>query len=537
MSEIANEAELLELEEVMQVEAPDKKLYAFRHHTTHEVAYDTLLYTQRQQLHQAVAEALAEFQPDATTQIAYHAFAGEIWGLSLRYNLTAGTQAKQLHATQQSIDFFQKALKSASQLPETETVIDRQHIHLSLGELYVTTGHYDEVGEHLKTALFLARLLGDQEAEAQSCRWYARSHEQKGEYAQAITWVDRGFMALDGAKSTEEAELSLLSGLIYVRQGNFTKAIELCERSLQVGEVLNDIAIRARTFNLLGIIDLRSSSGSAIERFQESLRQYEQIGNVYGQATSHNLIANGYFAKGELSLADLHYRQSLNLFTQIGHVYNQVLVNNNLGGIALKQGRLPAALGYYQRAVRQLDQIHGSLWVFGALHLNIGNTLIHQEDLPPALKELELARSLFEQAQVRDLLPELYGLFAELYWRQNELDQAENYGVQALELARELSMSREEGHNLRIMGEIAQAKQQYEQAKAYFDQSYKLLSEAGDEYECAKTQLSLAEYFVALHQKEEAQKAIQTCETVFERLEAQLDLQKTQFIKKNLDDM
>ncbi|GAB4581786.1 MAG: adenylate/guanylate cyclase domain-containing protein [Anaerolineales bacterium] len=528
VTEIVAEAELLEMEEVMQVEAPEKKLYTFRHHTTHEVAYDTLLYTQRQQLHQAVAEALAEHQPEATIQIAYHAFAGELWGLSLRYNLLAGAQAKQLHATQQGIDFFQKALKSAGQLPEIETVQERLKIHLSLGELYVTTGHYEDAGEHLKNALFLARLQGDHEAEAQSCRWYARSHEQKGEYAQALTWVDRGFLALDGATSLEEAELSLLSGLVYVRQGNFAKAIELCERSLQVGEVLSDIAIRARAYNLLGIIDLRSSSGSAIERFQESLHQYEQIGNVYGQATSHNLIANGYFAKGELSLADLHYRQSLNLFTQIGHVYNQVLVNNNLGGIAIKQGRLDAALGYYQRAVRQLEQIHGSLWVFGALHLNIGNTLIQKAELAQALPELQLALNLFEQAQVRDLLPELYGLFAELYCRQGDPVMAEHYGLQSLELARELEMPREEGHNLRIMGEIAYSQGDAEKAQAFLAQSYQILSDAGDEYESAKTQLSLAKLYKEQNASEQALISLNACKTIFERLEAQMDLQQVE---------
>ncbi len=524
--QIEAEAALMETEEVMHVETPEDKIYAFLHHTTQEVAYDTLLYTQRQQLHRAVAEALVETQPEALTQIAYHAYAGELWPLSLRYNLLAGEQAKQLHATQQGIDFFQKSLHSAQQLPESDTVDERKRIHLSLGELYVTTGQYEEVGEHLKTSLFLARLQGDHETEAQSCRWYARSHEQKGEYTLSMTWLGRGFSALNGSTSLEEAELSLLSGLIHVRQGNFDKAVEHCQRSLQVGEALSNIAILARTFNLLGIIDLRSSSGGAIERFQESLKQYEQIGNVYGQATSHNLIANGYFAKGELSLADLHYRQSLDLFTQIGHVYNQVLVNNNLGGIAIKQGRLDAALGYYQRALRQLEQIHGSLWVFGALHLNIGNTLIHRKDLNGAAEELQLALAYFDQARIRDLLPELYGLFAELSWRQHDLTEAERYGQQSLELARELEMPREEGHNLRIMGEIALARGNLDQAQTYLAQSYQLLSEAGDEYESAKTQLSFAQLHIRQNQPASAQKALMACKVIFERLEAQLDLQQ-----------
>jgi tetratricopeptide (TPR) repeat protein len=343
--------------------------------------------------------------------------------------------------------------------------------------------------------------------------------------------LDAGLAALQGFSSLEEAEISLVAGLTNVRKGNYDQALALCERSLQVGQERNDVAVQARTYNLLGIIDLRRSSGSAIEKFEESLRQYERIGNIYGQATCHNLIANGYFAKGELSLADLHYRQSLEMFIQIGHVYNQVLGNNNLGGIAVRQGRLDAALGYYQQALRQLQQIHGSLWVFGALHQNIGNTLLQRSELDAASLELQQALGFFNQAKVRDLLPELYGQFAELHLKQKDLDAAERDGQQSLELARELTMPREEGHNLRIMGEIALARGDVARAEEYLQSSYTILNEADDEYECGRTQLTLAELYLLQKKYEEGLKLLAQCSTIFERLQASLDLERAHALR------
>ncbi len=529
--EVEAEAAFMETEEVIRSEISVEKMYAFLHHTTQEVAYDTLLFTQRQQLHKAVAEALVQYQPGAISSIAYHAYAGEVWPLSMQYNLLAGGQARQLHATQQGIDFFQKALTSAQQLLEADTAKERTQIYMSLGELYVSTGQYTEAGESLQMAVGLAELQGDQESQAQSCRWYGRAYEQQGEYAQALIWLNKGFLALNGITSLEEAELSLLAGLINIRQGNFAKALELCERSLQVGLVLNDIAVQARTYNLLGIIDLRSSGGRANEKFQESLHQYEQIGDVYGQATSHNLIANGYFAKGELSLADLHYRQSLDLFTQIGHVYNQVLVNNNLGGVAIKQGRLDAALGYYQQAVRQLTQIHGSLWVFGALHLNIGNVLIQKFELDAAEAELQRSLAYLDQAKIRDLLPELYGLFAELHLKQNDLAAAERDGQQSIDLAREMAMPREEGHNLRIMGEVALMQLKIGQAEKYLQESFALLAQADDEYESARTQLAIAQLCLVQQKIDEGLSLLDKCASTFERLQANLDLAFVQKVR------
>jgi predicted ATPase len=197
--EIEAEAAFMETEEVIHSETSAEKVYTFLHHTTQEVAYDTLLFTQRQQLHRAVAEALVKYQPDAEAQIAYHAFAGEVWPVALRYNLLAGGQARQLHATQQGIDFFQKALRSAQQLPEADTAAERTQIHLALGELYVSTSQYDEASEHLQAAMALARAQGNHDAEAQSCQWYGRAYEQQGEYAHALTWLDNGFAALNSS--------------------------------------------------------------------------------------------------------------------------------------------------------------------------------------------------------------------------------------------------------------------------------------------------------------------------------------------------
>ena len=533
--EIEAEAAYMEVEEVVHEEAPERKIYAFYHHTTQEVAYETLLYTQRQQLHQAVAYALAEQQPEAITQIAHHAFWGEAWPLALSYNLLAGEQAKQLHANQQSIDFFQKALRSADMQLDIGTAEQCKRIHLALGELLVSTGEYDAANDHLKAALVLARSQGDREAEARCCHWYGRSHELRGEYALALTWLDKGFAALNGQIATEAAELSLIAGLINVRQGHYDQALALCQRSLQVGQTLDDAAIRARTYNLMGAVELRRNSPTALERFTQSLAQYRQLGNVYGQATSHNLIANWYFAHGEWSRSDFHYHQSLDMFTQIGNVYNQVLVSNNLGGIAQKQGRLDAALGYYQRAVRLLDQIGGSLWVFGALHMNAANTYIRRQELDAADEQLQLARAYFDQAQVRDLLPELYGLFAETAYRRGELIAAEIHGQHALALARELALPREEGCNLRIMGEIARARGEFEQAQQYLQESYRILNAAGDEYESARAQLALAQLYAAQGQRQGAQAAAALCEEVFGRLEAQLDLNAVQQLRQELE--
>lgn len=527
LAELRAEAEAMEAAEVVHEEEPERSIYAFRHHSMQEVAYETLLYAQRLELHQKVAQVLAELTPDATIPIAHHAFLGEVWPLSLRYNRQAGEQTMRLYANRQSIEFFQRALQSAQHLPEAETAEDRKRIHLALGELMVSTGRYDAGDEQLLTALTLALTLGDRESEALACRWLGRSHELRADYPAALEWLDRGLATLRGMDSTEEAEISLIAGLIHSRQGQYEQTVLLCERSLQVADRLRDAAVRARAYNLMGIVDRRRGDGeAAINRFRQSLAQYEALDNVYGLATSHNLIANGLFMQGQWRESDEQYRQSLALFTQMGDLYNQVFVNNNLGGSALKQGRLDQALGFYQKAMRQLEQIGGSPFVIGALFMNLGNTRLQLREIDLAMEELRRALESFEQAQARDFLPETYGYLAEASLVQDDVDAAEAHGKRSLELAQELNMPREEGHTLRILGEIALARAQFGDAHRFLTDSYDVLTTAGDEYESAKTQLALAALFARQQRLQEAAAALAECCAVFDRLGASLDLER-----------
>lgn len=535
VTKLEEEAVYMTAEELMRVEMPERKLYAFRHHVTQEVTYETLLHTQRQQLHRSVAETLVEQQPEAVNPIAHHAFLGQLWPLALRYTMQAGEQARQLYANQQGIDFFQKALQSARELPEAETAESRKRIHLALGELLVTTGQYETAEPHLLAAWELAQTQGDWESQARSCHWYGRSYEQRGQNGVALEWLEKGFAALTGHTSKEEAELCITAGLIHTRQGNYEQALQLCQRSLQVGQVFNDSAVFARTYNLMGVVDRRrGNSDDALDRFTQSLTQYELLSNIHGQAISHNLIANGHFMRGEWSRATRHYRRALEQFTQIGVVYNQMMVNNNLGGIALKQGRLDEAIGYYQRALRLLEQIGGSLWAFGTVQMNLGDVYVQRGEAETAVSHLQQAQSYFATAKVRDLLPELYGLFAEATWKQGDLKTAETYGQQAIALAQELKMPREEGHTLRILGEIAQAMGDLPQAEQYFQRSYDLLSQTNDEYESTRTQLSWAALLAAQGRMSQAQEMLATCVAIFGRLEAQLELEKTHHLQSKL---
>ncbi len=512
-------------------------IYFFRHNTTQEVAYDTLLFVQRQQLHKAIGESLELINPDQVAQIAHHAFLGEDWTRALKYQVLSGAQNQQLFANTEAIDHYRKALQSAEKISLEETLQERLKIHAALGELLVSTGKYEAADEHLQAALGLAREIDDFHTQAKVCRWIGRSYELRGEYMPALEWLQNGLYILEDEEleTAEAAELLLIAGLINTRQGNYDAALSRCERSINLTTRLGEKNVLARAYNLQGIINrVRGNPAEAITYCEKALALYEETNNLYGQGISSNELANVYFYMGRWTAADQYYRRAREIFSQIGDTYNQVLTDNNLGGIAAHQGRLDEAVSFYQSALRSMEQIGGSLWVLGALHMNLGGALVHSEQIDEAMIHLSISLDYYSQAQSRDFLPELHRLFAEAALATNDLEEATSQIEQALALAEELNTLGEQGNCLRVWGQIAYQQQMWEAAEERFLRSLEILQTAGEEYEAARTRLALAQLYAAQHKIAAMNEQLAQCESVFARLEAQLDLAEIEHLRTSL---
>jgi class 3 adenylate cyclase/tetratricopeptide (TPR) repeat protein len=513
---------------VREAQRAPELIYTFHHALMHEVCYNSLLARVRRVYHQRIAAYLEISQgvgDGHDALIAHHAYLGHDWPRALRYQIRVAQQEHRLFANQSAIEHLRQALESASHLPPNETAAQYLIVHALLGELLTTTGQYDEAQAHLSTARALAAEQTTVEAEARACRWLARSHELRGAYPAAFEWIDQGLRVLAGKETTEAAELCLIAGLIHTRQGHYDAAEEQDRHSLRIAQALGEMTVLARAYNLLGhITRLRGHSATAINHFTQAFELYQSAGDIHGQALAHNQIANACFDTGQWQAADGHYREARQAFSLLGDVYNQAIASNNLGGIALNQGRLDEAQQAYQTALTQMEQIGGSLWALGVLQMNLGAVCIRRGEADRARPHLRAGQDYFERGNMRDFLPELRRHQAEAEALAGDLDEARRLGEQALSLARELAMRGEEGASLRVLGEIATAQQRHTEAEAILSESIAIQAQLGDEYETARSRLSLAETWATQGKRGEAHDLLTQCLPVFERLQAALDL-------------
>ena len=531
----ANLAQLREHEIIRRSERMPLLDYVFNHVLVQDVCYRSLLARTRRLYHRRIAECLVEGDVDGQDRessypfIAYHAFVGQDWSLAFRYQLLAGEHALALFANEAAIEHFRKVLQSAERLPEEETEEGRRIATAALGELLTTTGQYEEAGLYLERAHTLAADQGDWETEARVCRWLARLHELRGEYTAGVEWIQHGLVALEGREAVETAHLLLTAGLINTRLGNYDTALDQCELSLRTAERLGEVAVLARGYTLLGhLCRLRGVGTVTTWYLQRGLDLYEIAGDIHGQAITHDLIATALFHTGKWQEAEREYLQAREISDLIGNKYSVALADNNLGGIALNQGRLDEALDFYQGALRLLEQMGGSLYVQGALHMNLGYTYVRRGEVEPARSHLQTAESYFEQAYARDWLPELHRHFAEAALLAGDLDQAQAEAERALDLARELSMRNEEGNGLRLLAQVAIAQGQLERARQFLDESIAILEQVHDQYEWACSMLVLAELGCERGDPARCGHALDQCAHIFDRLGAVLEIQRVQ---------
>jgi hypothetical protein len=143
--------------------------YFFRHAVTQDVAYNSVPFVQRRQLHQSAAETYErEFQENLPAQyplLAHHWSRAEVVPKAILYCSEAGAQALRNYANPEAVHFLSEALKfdgdgkdnhGANLAPQTAAA-RRAEWELQLGRAYVNWSKYVEGRTHLERGLALQR--------------------------------------------------------------------------------------------------------------------------------------------------------------------------------------------------------------------------------------------------------------------------------------------------------------------------------------------------------------------------------------------
>lgn len=205
---LLEQMEAMETRNLVHLERPQPQpVYAFRHHITQEVAYDTLLEEHRRELHRAVGQALESLLPGAVERLAYHYSYSGVRDKTLFYLDKAARKAQREYANETALNYYNQALALERRWERLKGKVEVLHI----------------LGQRDDEEATLRLLKGMPEAPVFEAEYlWGQYHEAVGEYSQAQAAIERARVACrHQADVISEARCLAQLGLIARRQGDY----------------------------------------------------------------------------------------------------------------------------------------------------------------------------------------------------------------------------------------------------------------------------------------------------------------------------
>jgi class 3 adenylate cyclase/tetratricopeptide (TPR) repeat protein len=443
---------------LVESDTPDLA-YIFKHAVTQEVAYNLMLYAQRRQLHQAVAEWIEQNHSDNLepyfTLLAHHwSQAAERMDASrdgtaivkaVDYLEKAGEQAMQNFANAEAIQFFKQALELDARVTDSsdrEAIRMRQlrraHWHKNIGLAHYGLGVLPECERHVRESL---KLL-DSPIPNSSLRLVL------GLIAQTARQVFHRFFparyvgsakGLDRDVVVEVARLYELMGRIYFYSNETLPIVYTAIRFVNEAEKAGtppELSIAYSSMAILsGFMQLHKLADAYVVRALAAAEKVEQISN----RITVSVVTGAYILTvGRWDEVRERVEEAKLLCEHIGDYRQWGDCMGMLGESAFIQGDLQYSMKIQQEllenARRRRNPLH-QCW--GLLGVAVNNTRVGND--PQAVPMLEEALRILEETPNRSSSIETNGQLALAYLNVGKEEKALHFANRALEMASGIS--------------------------------------------------------------------------------------------------
>ena len=379
--------------------------YTFRHALTQEAVYSTLLREQRRRIHGAVGQALERLFPDRHLEfaplLAHHFDEAQQSDKARHYYVAAGKEAAVLHANEQALIYFRRALAvTQEQEAGAELIIDLyqrlgrvlEHLHhfeeanrcyseleqlgLDRGEktmvLAALTSHIilyanptplfnpDKVETLAIRALDLADEIGDRATETKLYMQLCTLYSFLGQIDKALDYGER---VISQARALGDHlllahVLNDISSHFYTSMGNFKPAILALSEATQLWRELGDKAMETDSLSTLVEINIYTGQFDEALTLAEQAREISRtIRNLWGESHSQFMLNYIYWERGQPDKAIAVMELSIHLGEMAGFIIPQIVTRSELALLYARLGNFKEALELIDLALDLAEKI------------------------------------------------------------------------------------------------------------------------------------------------------------------------------------
>ncbi len=516
--------------DITPLEHPEPELsYIFKHAITQDVAYQSMTFAQRRELHRAAAEWYAEqiektgedkegvYSLPPLSLLVHHYHHAEEAEREKYYARLAGESAATQFANVEAVTYLSRALELTSQ----DDLATRHAILLSREKVYDVQGQRQAQADDIAMLAQLSKMLDADCLRAETALRQARYSEMTGDYPASIAAAqsavnlaqaigDKRFEALgyqqwgqalwrsgdyDGARArlehalgaarsaalhTVESESLRTLGNIAAQQSDYAAARGYYDQSMRICQATGDRRGEAGVLNNLGIV--AQYQGDLVESQvykAQALQLYRAIGDRQGESLALLNLANLLAARNERDQAQTYLEQTLRLSRDLGFRENEARALNSFGELCLDRGDYAQARIYLEQSLaiqREIGNQSGEGFTLNRL----SSVLINQGHYTQARACLDLALPISRQKNIRRLERGVLHNLGRIARHQGDYTGAQEYAEQALQLCKALGERLSESWQLIELGLIAHQQANDQAAQAYSQEALDIAYEAGN---------------------------------------------------------
>ncbi len=496
--DVVQHFDILAQQNITPLESQEPELrYQFKSALTQDVVYSSLLMAHRQELHEAVAEWYQrEYAANLDPYIpllADHYRYTEKWHLFLEFAERAGQIAAKKYANAEAINYLSQAIDLLDTRPDLlpeqaqherlfglllqreqvyrhnsdivgqgddlhrlhdlaeamDNLHNRALVQIRWTQYHQLSNNYDEANQSARTAIKIAKQLGDYQLLGEAMNLLARNAELRADYQQALWW---GLQAMDYCREVGDQQgwahsLNFL-GIAHAELGDYAQAEEYHQQALVLRREIDDQWGEATSLNQLG--NLHSNLGKprqALEYYHQALTIRRGVGDRSGEAFSLLKIGDAYQSLGDLSMAQKYQQETLTILRELGNQYGEAMLLVSMCDTATALGHFEQAQQYVEEGI-ELARALGNRQIEALCLTKWGNA---GRDLA-ALRRRELRQG--QPRDERQFIESTEDLSLQPFSDDRRLPlMAYEHHHEAHKLAQELGLRRLEAYTLHHLGE------------------------------------------------------------------------------------
>lgn len=423
--------ELIRPEDLTRLERPEPDLvYLFKHALTRDVAYASLPFGRRSELHRRAGEFIETNYTDHLEEyystLAHHFDQSKQWERALQYALSAGMLAQQVYANDEALRYYQQVENYLAYLPAAVGWPSALRMALQRSVLHRLNGEYELAEADLSRALDLAEMHHDTRSEAEAYCLLAdlRYYEMRNE--ESLSAAQRAHSIALAHLHTAELNTALVQlGIAYQMLGDIGRSMEYLQEAHKLAERRDDRLAVARALNTMAVAWLlyQGNLDQALDGFQKVLEIRREAGAKDREAECLANIATVQFRRGDLEAALEAGQAALRVGKAAGWQYGLSYVQLDLADVHCYVGDYETGQLLIQEAQEnliegdELGQAYVQLWLGRVVYFDLG-----RDDL--GVPMLEASLQLMRKHEHFD---EMIGVLTALgasYLRQGQLAEA-----------------------------------------------------------------------------------------------------------------